>query len=100
MLTFLKKALSSNRTIQMDGKQMINGWKNEVPMIEVNIDAALNQPAPVRERSVFAIGWVRYKTTAPAKAPAGGAVEDEMSVLGLMIVRDGPADSSRSTPSE
>lgn len=66
---------------------MINRREKEDPMIdiELEINPEQKQQNSPRERSVFAIGYIRYKSNPASKA---GSSEDEMSVLGLMVVQD------------
>ena len=53
--------------------------------IEVNVDAVQNDPTPARERSIFALGWVHFKSSSNSKS---GSADDEMRVLGMMVVKD------------
>ena len=51
--------------------------------IEIQADAQKDQ-SPARERSIFAIGWVRFKSTTDTAIQT----KDEMNVLGVMVVQD------------
>ncbi|MGE5220995.1 MAG: hypothetical protein ACM3PY_01070 [Omnitrophica WOR_2 bacterium] len=53
--------------------------------IHINWESKPKTPAPGRERSVIAIGWVRFKLAGPGKAVHA---DSEMRVLGMMVVQD------------
>lgn len=65
-------------------------------MIEIDFDIQPEhkaQPAS-RQRSIFAIGLIRYKSTL---APQTNSANDDMRVLGLMVVQDREENDVSST---
>ena len=52
-------------------------------MVNIEIQTEQKAPSPARERSIFAIGYVRFKSAADAVN-----TDDEMQVLGVMVVKD------------